>query len=84
MTVIFIVEMRNALPSLLAAVRELTQERDAMKRELKSAADMLQAVACDLEDGGSLDTLRGKYVLAVLNASDRARAALRASGGTKT
>lgn len=52
---------------------------DEMQVALKRAADMLHAVAGDLEDGYSLDTLREKYVMAVLGARDAAYAALKQS-----
>lgn len=47
-----------------------------LEAELKKAANMLGAVAGDIEDGYSLDSLRGKYLVAVVNARDAARAAL--------
>ena len=52
-----------------------------LQAALKRAADMLHAVAGDLEDGYSLDTLRGKYVMAVLGARDAAYAALKLARG---
>jgi hypothetical protein len=51
----------------------------ALLAELKRAAHMLSAVAVDLEDGGSLDSLRGKYVMALVEARDDARAAIAAA-----
>ena len=51
-------------------------------RAAKRAAEMLNAVAGDIEDGGSLDTLRGKYTMALINARDFAREAIaKAEGG---
>lgn len=50
---------------------------------LKRARDMLQAVAGDIEDGGSLDTLRGKYVMAILGVRDAAYDALAKAEGRK-
>jgi hypothetical protein len=52
-----------------------------MHAALKRAHDMLQAVAGDIEDGGSLDSLRGKYVLAILGVRDAAYAALAKAEG---
>lgn len=48
---------------------------------LKRARDMLQSVAGDIEDGYSLDSLRGKYVMAILGARDDAWAALKKAEG---
>lgn len=64
--------MANA--HLIAAAPELYEA-------LKRAHDMLQSVAGDIEDGGSLDSLRGKYVLAILGARDAAYAALAKAEG---
>ncbi len=52
-----------------------------MHAALKRARNMLQAVAGDIEDGYSLDSFRGKYVLALLGARDAADAALAKAEG---
>ena len=44
---------------------------------LDSAASMLGSVAGDIEDGYSLGDIRGKYVLCLLGARDRARDAIK-------
>ena len=49
--------------------------------ELLRSADMLAAIAGDIEDGHSLTDLRGKYVIAILDARDDARAALAKARG---
>jgi hypothetical protein len=59
---------------LIAAAPELYEA-------LKRARDMLQSVAGDIEDGGSLDSLRGKYVLAILGVRDAAYTALAKAEG---
>lgn len=59
---------------LIAAAPELYEA-------LRRARDMLQSVAGDIEDGGSLDSLRGKYVMAILGARDAAWAALSKAEG---
>ena len=66
----------EANASLIAAAPELYAT-------LKRARDMLQAVAGDIEDGGSLDSLRGKYVLAILGVRDAAYDALANAEGLK-
>lgn len=67
-------ETGEANAHLIAAAPEL-------HAALKRAHDMLQAVAGDIEDGGSLDSLRGKYVLAILGVRDAAHAALAKAEG---
>ncbi len=61
-------------------------EIDGLRKALKRAADMLQSIAGDIEDGYALADMRGKYVLAVLGARDAAHDALNASapGSTDT
>lgn len=46
-------------------------------KALEVAANMLGVVAGDLEDGFSLGEIRGKYVLVLIGARDRARAAIK-------
>lgn len=67
----------------LEANAHLIAAAPAMAEALERARDMLQSVAGDIEDGYSLDTLRGKYVLAVLGARDAADAALALAKGKK-
>ena len=50
-----------------------------MLATLERAANMLDAIAGDMEDGHSIDSLRGKYVMAIVNARDDARAALKSA-----
>lgn len=50
---------------------------------LSRAAGMLADVAGDLEDGGSFDGLRGKYVTALLSARDDARDAIKKALGAE-
>lgn len=61
-------------------VRAVNAHADLLA-ELRRCSDMLSAVASDMEDGGSLDTLRGKYITALVNARDDARAAIQKARG---
>lgn len=54
---------------LIAAAPELLEA-------LRQSANMLSAIAGDIEDGYSIDSLRYKYLMAVVNARDTARATL--------
>jgi len=66
----------QTLKDTVETVDVIAAERDALKEALKRAADMLHSIAGDIEDGHSLEGMRGKYVMAVLSARDNARAAL--------
>jgi arginine/ornithine N-succinyltransferase beta subunit len=75
-------DLVDSEPTIIAirdALKLASSSHDATHVALKRAADMLHAVAGDLKDGYSLDTLRGKYVMAVLGARDAAYAALKAA-----
>src|SRR3990172_3755426 len=63
---------------VMAAIAAIPDTHAALKR----ARDMLQAVAGDIEDGYSLDGLRGKYVLAIMASRDDADAALAKAKGS--
>jgi len=70
----FLLDVPAAIGHLLAAAPDC-------KAELKRAAGMLAAVAGDIEDGYSIDSLRGKYLMAVVNARDDARAVMKRMDG---
>jgi hypothetical protein len=72
----YVCELETRRTDLLSTSARLRNERNDLRAALHIAADMLDAVAGDLEDGGSLDTLRGKYGIALVNARDDARAAI--------
>ncbi len=61
---------QNADNRLIASAPELLDQ-------LRRAASILADVAGDIEDGGSLDSLRGKYVSALVNARDDALAVIK-------
>jgi len=65
----------------LVANAHLMAASPEMHAALKRAHDMLQAVAGDIEDGYSFDTLRGKYIMAILGARDAAYDALAKAEG---
>lgn len=50
---------------------------DALLAALRRAADMLSAVAGDLEDGGDLGSVRAKYVGALVTTRDNIREVVR-------
>ena len=56
---------------------QAAQDRIAvLVKALTACSNMVAAVAGDIEDGYSLTDLRGKYVMALINARDDARSAL--------
>ena len=71
-----IAHSRTDIPALLAALTDARERAERLRKALDRAADMLSAVAGDIEDGYALIALRGKYVTAILRARDDAHAAL--------
>lgn len=67
----------NGSEEEIATVGNWLATVDALEGALKRAADMLAAVAGDIEDGYSLDSLRDKYLSAIVNARDDARTVLK-------
>jgi hypothetical protein len=67
-------EMRPEDALLVAAAPELL-------KTLREACNMLSAIAGDIEDGYSLETLRGKVVQALVNVRDDGRAAIAKAEG---
>ena len=71
-------DVESRVEAAFRALVERVERADRLRDEAKSGADMLAAIAGDLDDGFSIEGLRGKYLLAVVNARDDLRAALSA------
>lgn len=68
-------------PDHADANAQLIAQSPALYDELRKCADMLSAIAGDIEDGHSFADLRGKYVTALIERRDDARAVLALAHG---